>query len=49
MGFLVVPTALAPGLAINLEPVALALGPLLPGFPLFLLFTGNDILEDFMG
>jgi hypothetical protein len=49
MGFLVVPTALAPGLAINLDPAALALGPLLPGFPLFLLFTGNDICNYFMG
>jgi hypothetical protein len=49
MGFLVVPTALAPGFAMNLEPAALAFGPLLPGFPLFLLFTGNDISNNFMG
>ena len=43
MGFLPGPAALAPGLAINLEPCDPLLGPLLPGFPLFLLFTGNDI------
>jgi hypothetical protein len=49
MGFLVVPTAFAPGLAINLDPAALALGPLLPGFPLFLLFTGNDMSNNFIG
>ncbi len=44
IGFLVVPTAFAPGLAINFEPCAPPLGPLLPGLPLFLLFTGNDIV-----
>ena len=44
IGFLVVPTAFAPGLAMNFDPCAPPpLGDLLPGLPLFLLFTGNDI------
>jgi hypothetical protein len=44
IGFLVAPVAFVPGLAINLEPWPMPpLGPLLPGLPLFLLFTGNDI------
>ena len=44
IGFLVAPVALVPGLAMNLEPWPMPpLGPLLPGLPLFLLFTGNDI------
>ena len=48
IGFLVVPTALAPGLAINFDPCAAPpLGPLLPGLPLFLLFTGNDMVSIF--
>ena len=50
MGFFDGPAALAPGLAMNLEPpIILPLAFLLPGFPLFLLFTGNDISIDFMG
>ena len=44
MGFFDGPAALAPGLAMNLEPpIILPLAFLLPAFPLFLLFTGNDI------
>ena len=47
MGFFDGPAALAPGLAMNLEPpIILPLAFLLPGFPLFLLFTGNDICID---
>ena len=50
MGFFVVPTAFAPGLAMNFEPCPIPpLGPLLPGLPLFLLFTGNDIFYGFNG
>lgn len=44
IGFLPPPMAFAAlGLAMNLEPCKPPFGPLLPGFPLFLLFTGNDI------
>ena len=44
------PAALAPGLTINLEPPCIGfLLFLLPGFPLFLLFTGNDIMLIFSG
>ena len=44
IGFLVVPTALAPGFAMNFEPCGPPLELLLPGLPAFLLLTGNDIL-----
>jgi hypothetical protein len=47
-GFLAGPAALVPGLAMNLELPPI-MEPLLffPGLPLFLLFTGNDITNDF--
>lgn len=43
MGFLVTPTAFAPGFAINLEVCAEFFGPFAPPLPAFLLLTGNPI------
>ncbi|WP_439516700.1 hypothetical protein, partial [Sediminibacterium sp.] len=47
IGFFVTPTALAPGLAMNLEACAAFFGPLAPALPPFLLFTGNPMTIGF--
>jgi hypothetical protein len=47
IGFFVTPTALAPGLAMNLEACAAFFGPLAPALPPFLLFTGNPMIIGF--
>lgn len=44
MGFFVTPTALAPGLAMNLDACAAFFGPLAPALPPFLLLTGNPMI-----
>ena len=48
MGFLVTPTAFAPGLAMNLEACAAFFGPLAPALPPFLLLTGNPMFFGFI-
>lgn len=48
IGFFVTPTALAPGLAMNLEACAAFFGPLAPDLPPFLLLTGNPMIVGFI-